>query len=45
MVTSSQTANLFPQQYLKQEEESQFKHEYINGILYASCDDCPQHGC
>jgi len=34
MVTSPQSTDLSPEDYLKQEEGSQVKHEYINGKIY-----------
>lgn len=34
MVTSPQLTNISPEEYLKQEEESTVKHEYINGRIY-----------
>jgi len=35
MVSSPQTTDISPEQYLKLEQESEVKHEYINGKLYA----------
>jgi Uma2 family endonuclease len=35
MVTSPQSTDLSPEDYLKQEQESTVKHEYINGKIYA----------